>query len=106
MVIAEVAVAIPALAAIALTFAWLLGAVARTVALGDACARVAREVARGVDPDAAVAQAPSPTVTFTVSRTDAGDVVVHATQPYPAPGLLSGLSLTLTRSVVVAPEQW
>lgn len=108
MVIVETAIAIPAMAIVGLSLAWMVGGVARTVALGDTASRIAREVSRGGDAETVVdsARERNPALDVHIDHDARGDVVVTAQEPYRAPGVLAGLTLTLTRTVVAPTEQW
>ena len=97
MVIVETAIAIPAMAIVGLSLAWMVGGVARTVALGDTASRIAPD-----DP----ARERNPALDVHIDHDARGDVVVTAQEPYRAPGVLAGLTLTLTRTVVAPTEQW
>ena len=105
MVIVETAIAIPVLVIAAVTLVWAVGVATSAVALGDACGRVAREVSRGADAAAVVAdvRADRPMATFEFIDLD-GDVRVVGRERVSAPGFLSGFSFTITRTVVAARE--
>ncbi|MCX8528306.1 MAG: hypothetical protein ORN20_09250 [Candidatus Nanopelagicales bacterium] len=106
MVIVETAIAIPVLVIAAVTLVWAVGVATSAVALGDACGRIAREVSRGADAAAMVADMhiDRPTATFDFVDLDSGDVRVVGRERVAAPGLLSGFAFTITRTVVAARE--
>ena len=99
--------AIPALAAVALALAWVLSIASMSFALGDAARQAARDLARGVGTDQALAQAAAGVPGARVVLDAGGDpVVVVASREVSAPiPLLSGLSVTLRQSVAV-PREW
>lgn len=107
MVIVETAIAIPVLLAVAAALLWTVGLGITTLALGDECGRIAREVARGGDATVLLAQVQRdhPSSLFSVVDEDDGQVRVIGTQRVTAPGLLGGLGVTLTRTVV-AMREW
>lgn len=107
MVIAEAAIAIPVLTAVALGLVWALSLVGTTLTLADAARQVARDVARGVAVHESVgsAQERAPDAVITVES--AGDevlVVVRQDAVAPIP-LLSGITIPLRQAVAV-PREW
>ena len=104
--IVETAIAIPVLVTVTLTLLWAVGAVMTGLSLGDACDRIGREVSRGADAAATVAevQTDRPAAQFDLITLDGGDLKVIGRERVGAPGLLRGLGLTVTREVVVARE--
>jgi hypothetical protein len=107
MVIAETAIAIPALAVVALVLAWGVSLMGTSLTLADAARQVARDIARGVPGDDAVsaAQARAPEAVITVE--DLGDQVEVAVARDVAPPVpaLSGLTVPLRQTVVI-PREW
>lgn len=105
MVVAEAAVVVPALLAVAVVLAWAVSLAATALTLGDAARQVARDVARGVGVsaalDAARARAPG-------ARLDVGDaggaVMVTADQEVSAP-ILAGITVTVHQEVAM-PREW
>lgn len=106
MVIAETAIAIPVLTAIALILAWGVSLAIDVLALADAARQVARDVARGVSIDAAVGAVAVdfPDVALVVE--EAGEwVTVSAEGVVRAPvPVLSGLALPIRQSVTLSRE--
>ena len=106
MVIVETAIAIPVLVIAAVTLVWVVGVATSALALGDACGRIAREVSRGADTAAVVAEVhvDRPAATFEFVDLDSGEVRVLGRERVAAPGFLSGFAFTITRTVVAARE--
>lgn len=107
MVIAETAIAIPALAIVAVTLVWGISLIGTSLTLADAARQVARDVARGVVAGEAVAAAQARAPRAIIAVKAFGDEVhVAVTQevapPVPA---LSGLVIPLSQSVVI-PREW
>ena len=107
MVVIEAALVIPALAAVAVALAWLVGIGSVSLSLGDAARAAARDIARGDVADVAVARA-AQSVPGAVATVEArGDVVVVIVSDdvHPPVPLLSGLSIHLTQQVSI-PREW
>ncbi len=106
-VLLETALAIPVLLAVAAALAWCLSLAVTTAALGDAARTVARELARGQAPDAALGSARAALPAARVVIRQEGDlVVVVAEQDVSAPvPIIDGLAITLRQSVSV-PREW
>jgi Flp pilus assembly protein TadG len=106
MVIAETAIAIPVLTAVALVLAWVVSLGIDVLGLADAARQVARDVARGVTIDAAVdavaLEFPDAAVTVEESGewvTVSAEAVVRAPIP-----VLSGIAVPIRQSVTLARE--
>lgn len=107
MVVAEAAVVIPVMAVMALVLAWGVSVTAEVMMLADATRQAARDIARGISVDEAVADAQlrAPKAVISVDEAD-GFVTVTAKEevasPFPA---LEGLRLPIRQSVSV-PREW
>jgi hypothetical protein len=106
MVIAETAIAIPVLTAVALVLAWVVSLGIDVLGLADAARQVARDVARGVSIDAAVEavalEFPDAAVTVEESGewvTVSAEAVVRAPIP-----VLSGIAVPIRQTVTLARE--
>lgn len=107
MVIAEAAIAIPVLAAVALVLAWGVSLVGTTLTLADAARQVARDVARGVGVDESMqaAQGRAPNAVITVESVGADVHVVVRQEASPPIPVFEGITIPLRQSVVV-PREW
>lgn len=107
MVIAETAIAIPVLAVVAVSLAWVVAVGATSLSLGDAARAAARDIARGVSVGEALAKAGETVPGAALSLDGGGEVaVVVATRDVraPLPGL-SGVPVTITQRVAI-PKEW
>ena len=103
----ETAIAIPLLMAVALALAWTLSLASTSLALADAARQTAREIARGVSVDEAVAAAQG-SMPSAVIRVESGGamVTVVAEQAVRAPvPVLRDLVVPLRQSVTI-PAEW
>lgn len=105
MAIVETAIAIPALFAVALVLAWAVSLAGTALTLGDAVRQAARDVARGVGTDTALAaaqqRAPGARIQVTAG---AGTVLVTADQDVTAP-VITSITVTVHQQVAV-PAEW
>ncbi len=104
MVIAETALAIPALLAVAMLLVWVISLASTALTLGDAARQAARDIARGVPAAVAVeaANQRAPGARLRAEETGA-TVRVAAEQEVSAP-VLHDLTFTVQQQVVVAKE--
>ncbi len=107
MVVAEAAIVIPVMAALALVLAWGVSVTADVMTLADAARQAARDIARGVSVGDAVVEAQRRAPEAEISIGDNGDLVTVTVRedvapPFPA---LDGLRLPLSQSVSV-PREW
>ncbi len=103
MVVAEAAIAIPALVAVAVLLAWVVSLGITALTLGDAARQVARDVARGVDAATAIdaVRGRAPAARIGVSGSDV--VRVTADQEVTAP-VLTAISVTVHQEVAMPRE--
>jgi Flp pilus assembly protein TadG len=106
MVVAETAIAIPLLLAVAGALIWGLSLLGTSLGMADTARQIGRDVARGVGIDAAVQGAHVPDGQD-VAVQEAGDwVTVHVTRVVESPIVwLDGLSVPLEQSVTM-PREW
>lgn len=105
MVVAEAAVAIPVLFAVAMVLVWVVSLAASSLRLGDATRQAARDIARGVVVPEALAAARDRAPGAVVQAVDQGSsVLVTADREVSAP-VLTGLTVTVHQEVVV-PKEW
>ena len=107
MVIAEAAMAIPALLLVALALAWGVSLGTTSLALADAARQAARDLARGVDDASALAAAQQSVAGSRLEVTwEDGSPAVTASASVSPPGpVLSGLVITLHQRVAI-PREW
>lgn len=105
-VVAEAALVIPVILAVALSAVFLMSLVVTILGLQDAVHTAAREVARGSSPHSIheVLTASYPQTTVTVAPTPQGVAVTVHRDVRVLGGLLAGLSLPLQRQAIVPYE--
>lgn len=104
MAIIETAIAIPVLMAVAVLLAWAVSLGATSLALGDAVRQVARDIARGVDPQSALdaVRSIAPDARFVI-ETAGGTVRVVADKSVSAP-VIDAVTVTVHQQVALPKE--
>lgn len=106
MVIAETAIAIPVLMAVAVALIWGLSLVGTSLGMADTARQIARDVGRGVGIDDAVRGARVPEGQRVSVDTQGDWVTVHVTHSAVTPlPFLDGLAVPLEQSVTM-PREW
>lgn len=106
MVIAETAIAIPVLMAVAAALIWGLSLIGTALGMADTARQIARDVGRGVGIDEAVAGAQVPAGREVEIDVQGEWVTVRVTQGATTPiAWLNGLTVPLEQSVTV-PREW